>query len=199
MNTIKDIVLIKAEKDKKALHKVEGTDITLQIPTHFREYDHDIATQDGIVYGVPLMVTGNKQIEIKEGDHVYCHHFLTNEEHKMEYFGEDIYQLQYDSIYCKIVDGEIETIGKWNLLEIVNEEEEKTKSGLIVNANPKVIEGIAIMRYPSKAMQEEGVVDGVKIKYNSGGKRNAGYVILVEGKKYYRIGDDDIIMAYGQE
>ena len=93
-------------------------------------------------------------------------------------------------VYCKIVDGEIIMINNWNLLEIIEKEEKK---GLIWTPHKeKEVVGKAIMAYPSKAMKEEGVVAGVEVEFLP----KALYVIQVEGKRYYRLRDEHILMAY---
>jgi len=202
MNTIKNKVLIRAFKDEKAFHEVKGTDIKLQILTHFREHDEDICTHSGIVVAAPMkyaikdaygeQVGVCTDIEIKEGDKIYTHHFLTHEENDASILAPNTFAMEYDEIYCKVVDGEIEMLKGWNFLEPI-EEENESKSGLIITANPKKIPGRAIMRHPSKDMRESGVVEGTEVLF----KKNAGYVILVEGKKYYRVKDELIFGIYG--
>lgn len=192
MKTPKDVVLIKVNQKEKQERKIEGTDITLKVLTHFNEYHEDHCVHHGTVVVCPDKISGGGEVEIKEGDKIYTHHFLTHEENKADELLPETYRMTYDEIYCKIVDGEIEMLGHWNFLEPV-EEESKTASGLIITANPKKIEGVAIMRKPSKYMQSIGIEDGTKLLF----KKNAGYVILVEGKKYYRVIDEHIFGIYG--
>ena len=190
MNTIKDIVLIEARKDSKSLHKIEGTNITLTLIPQWREYEEDMVTQSGIVVGLPSRIKGGGDIKVKEGDKVYCHHFLTHHENDASYVKCDTWAINYDQLYCRIVDGEIEMLDTWNLLEIV--EESQMKGNLFITLEKKKTVGLGIMRYPSKKMAHSGITNGTYVEF----KRNCGYIILVEGKKYYRLNDDHILLGY---
>lgn len=203
MYSITDTVLIRAVKDEKAVHHVPNTDIKIQLLSNFRQYDEDIVTQSGVVVSAPVYYTieykdsdGAKYIKryknekIKEGDKVYCHHFLTHEDNDASFIAPNTWKEIYQNIYCKVVAGNIEMIGRWNFIESVSEEQKKGEIYLTATDKKKV--GIGVIRHPSDFMKSQGIKEGMLIEF----KRNAGYVILVEGKKYYRLEDDHILLAH---
>ena len=199
MQSIIDHVLIEAVKDEKALHHIPNTDIKLIIPTQFNPYEEERVTQSGTVVSAPLYYTykdkegktkRSKDVKIKNGDKIYCHHFLTHDEN---FVSENLWKDDYSNIYCRIVDGEIEMVGAWNLLEVVNEEQKKGEIYLTATEKKKV--GVGIIKHPSDSMKSEGIKEGMMVEF----KRNAGYVMMVEGKVYYRINDEHILLAYTGE
>lgn len=192
MNTLKDFVLITVDPDEKSTSKVGNTDLI--IPTNFREYEEDICVQSGIVKAIPLKTSTGDKVNIKEGDKVYAHHFLTHEDNRADQLLENTYAMDYKEIYCKVMDGEIEMLTKWNLLQPV-EEQVTDENGIVININGALKEGLAIMRHPSENMKSKGIINGTVVEF----KRNAGYLIMVEGIKYYRIADEHILMHYGKK
>jgi hypothetical protein len=203
MYSITDTVLIRAVKDEKAVHHVPNTDIKIQILPNFRQYDEDIVTQSGTVVSAPLYYTvttkdsdGKDKTKrfanekIKVGDKVYCHHFLTHEENDASFIAPNTWKEVYQNIYCKITDGAIEMVGRWNFIESVSEEQKKGEIYLTATDKKKV--GIGVIRHPSDFMKSQGIKEGMFVEF----KRNAGYVILVEGKKYFRLEDDHILLAH---
>lgn len=200
MQSITDHVLIEAVKDEKAVHIIPNTDIKLQIPTQFNPYEEERVTQSGTVVSAPLYYTvtykdsegKNKtkrmsDVKIKKGDKVYCHHFLTHDENFVD---TNLWRDDYSNIYCRIVDGNIEMVGRWNFLEIVKKED-KVGSFVLVHKDDKKV-GVGIIKHASDFMKSQGIEDGMLVEF----KRNAGYIMVVEGKKFYRLEDDNILLAH---
>lgn len=200
MQSIIDHVLINAVKDEKALHSIPNTDIKLVIPTQFNPYEEERVTQSGTVVSAPLYYTvtykdsegKNKtkrmsDVKIKKGDKIYCHHFLTHDEN---YVSENLWKDDYSNIYCRIVDGNIEMVGRWNFLEIIKKEE-KAGEIILVHKDDKEV-GVGIIKHPSDFMKSQGIKEGMLVEF----KRNAGYVMVVEGKKFYRLEDELILLAH---
>ncbi|MGV8131274.1 MAG: hypothetical protein ACP5N7_04215 [Candidatus Pacearchaeota archaeon] len=200
MQSIIDNVLIEAVKDEKALHAIPNTEIKLIIPTQFNPYEEERVTQSGTVVSAPLYYTvtykdsegKNKtkrysDVKIKKGDKVYCHHFLTHDENHIE---GNLWRDDYSNIYCRIVDGEIEMVGRWNFLDIVNKEEKAGEIVLVHKDNKEA--GVGILRHASDFMKSQGIESGMLVEF----KKNAGYVMVVEGKKYYRLEDEHILLAH---
>mgnify|MGYP001589382657 CR=1 FL=1 len=196
MQSIIDIVLIEAVKDEKAIHHIPNTDIKLIIPTQFNPYEEERVTQSGTVISAPLYYTykdkdgkekRSNDIKIKKGDKIYCHHFLTHDEN---FVSENLWKDDYSNIYCRVVDGEIEMVGRWNFLEIVKKKD-KVGEIILVHKDDKEV-GVGIIKHPSDFMKSQGIKEGMLIEF----KKNAGYIMVVEGKKFYRIEDDLILLAH---
>lgn len=177
-------VIIKADNPKT---HIDMGDVKFQIIPQWREYEEDVVVQSGTIIEVP-----KDSSNLKKGDYVYCHHFLTHHENDITNHMEGCYVMEHKNIYCRIVDGEVEMMDGWNLLEPV--EEDKMNGEIVINTSTKMQTGLGIMRFPSKNMSRLSIVNGVFVEF----KRNAGYLILVEGKKYYRLHDSNIIAYVGE-
>jgi co-chaperonin GroES (HSP10) len=184
-------VLIQADKESNREKKLtEGTNIIIEAEAGNDQYTTQNVTQDGIVRHVPSRCDSGIPVEIKEGDHVYAHHFLCDEDNKIKVNGVDCYIMDYEHIYCVVSDGEIRMLSKWNFVEPIEEAEEnyKTESGIYLKPNAERIGQRAIACHLSKEIKEQGVKEGDRIIFH----RVADYPILVEGKEYYRIEDRHI-------
>lgn len=191
MNTIKDTVIIKVVPDEKSVKTISGSDKKIHMLTHFRENEEDVCIQSGTVFATPRRLSNKQEVKIAAGDKVYTHHHLTHHSGDTSGISPNTFAIKYRDIYCRIVDGEIEMLSNWNLLEPV--EEPKNIGRFLINPSNKKVTGVGIVRYPSEGMTRRGVTNGTLVEF----KRNAGYIILIEGVKYYRISDEHIFMAHG--
>lgn len=174
-------VIIKADNQKT---HIDMGDTKFIIVPQWREYEEDVVVQSGTVL--------SDYKGLKKGDRVYCHHFLTHHENDITNYIPNTYVMAYENIYCKVVDGEIEMMDGWNFLEPVDED--MMDGNIIINPKNKTQTGLGVMRFPSSAMSNLNICNGTIVEF----KRNAGYLILIEGIKYYRLHDKHII-AYVQE
>lgn len=210
MKFLKDVVIIKAEKNKKAKQTVGGVEI--EIVTKFNELDKDYVTQDGIVFGAPIALSSGQPIELKEGDKVYCHHFLCREENEVEIDGETYYKMGYNDVYCVVdEDGGIKPLGQWNLCdpmyeevgdgEVVEKDDitggmfKKSAAGIILSTEVKKDAIKAKVCYANSESKEMGLCEGDTILY----RPDCDYEMVIEGKTYYRIRTKDIIGVYEVE
>ena len=154
---------------------------TLKIPRKFKDSNHDMFIHKAIVkYPSP-------ESNLKPGAVVYCHHLLTHEDNKKIIFGENIYALNTDQIYCEITDDGIKAVGDWVLVEQAFGEIPISPSGLYLKSKPDPLKHIGYVRVVGP---EKEVEEGDMIAF----KRDSEYVILIEGKKYYRMKYEDIYM-----
>ena len=118
--------LIRADKDKKRNRKIAGVDF--YVPTDYDPYREDNATQDGIV----AYVSARNPLGLKEGDHVYCHHFLTDISNHFYVGDELMLKLEPGLIYAKVENDKLIALGEWCIMDIIYEDEAdyKTASGL---------------------------------------------------------------------
>lgn len=194
------ISAIKDKKRKRFLTGPEGEKIELIMVGDQREYDEDIITQDGIIVAVPKYVKGVSEIEIKPGDHVYGHHFMTHDDNTangIEYNGDQVYILEYDQIYVLMKDGEIDKVlGQWVLGEPVEIDTKPSESGLYSKPFGGHEKNYAVVTHVSKwAFEETGLQPGDKVYIHE----RARYKIEIEGKLYYRMRFKDIYAKVEEE
>ena len=185
-----DIVYVEADKYK---HEVDENGIVKDIS--YDPLKRGNITQDGIVLSSCLkakhsMFDKELKVEIGPGDHVYTHHFLTDEAYEREFNGKKYYEILYENIYCKVVDGQIEMLNDWNFVTAISKGLEQTESGIILETTEKPVTRTAIMQHPNQVDAYPG--DTVLFKT----KRE--YEIDVEGHTYYRILKDDILYNLSQ-
>lgn len=176
---INNLVYLKADRNKNRVVGLNGQELI--IPERLNHQIERI-TLDGEIMSLPLGTPENFQAQ--QGDKVYFHHFATTEDqNRMNYDGEEFYELALESLYCVVRDEKITMLNEWNLVEPVKEEIKKGKLYVKNLADYDRIE--VIMRCPSPKMQELGYQDGDKLHLRPDGD----YEIKVEGKTYFRVTD----------
>ena len=161
------IYLDKFEGDLYREVEVKGK--IIRVPNKFKGME--IQSQKAVVkyptFGSPYNV----------GDIVYCHHFINDESAKKKVGGDYCYEMDIEEIFCRIVDGKIEMMGEWLLVEPI------IKEGLIINQREV---NVGIMRH---GMDE---YEGKKIAF----EKLSDYELEVEEKKYYRIRKKELLGVY---
>ncbi len=190
-----NIVYIKADKTKKSKVNKGGFEYFKDIT--YKPLDSSNVTQDGEVYSVcekanHTVFEHELDIEIVPGDHVYCHHFLTDEDNERDFNGEMYYELAYEHLYCKVVEGEIKMLNEWNFVSPVESSDDLTESGIIKELNKKNELRVGIINHPCQKLLNRGVKEGSKVYFRKGRE----YLMEVEGKSYYRIETNDILCKY---
>lgn len=191
---ISDLVLLRIEKEAN-LVRPSGIILT----NRWSEIDDHVVKQDGIVVAAPLKMKDKTPVQVQPGDHVYFHHHATNEANEVETGGEILYKQPQSEIYCKVKDGEVTMIGKWNLVEplmdleegeeVVYDEETKTqmaktKSGVITKAMVSHDTKRARLVHVSPELKEslDEVQSGDIVFY----RKDCDYPIVVGGRQYFR-------------
>ena len=194
MKPLRDVVYIRAERDKNSSRKLGDSGVEIFIDTVFQPSSTENACHDGEVVYTPSKLSNGFPVELEPGDHVYGSHNITSEDHEDDRAGEDLYRVNYrDSLYCKILaDGKIHMLSDWNLIEPIFEPEENLYSKVVPDLQVKTkldkLPNIGTMRHPSAGMQEMGLKDGDTIWFTN----NSDYEMFVEGTLYYRMKDQDI-------
>jgi co-chaperonin GroES (HSP10) len=187
---ISDRVLVYADRDKNKRYNSENLDLIIEMIN--TENDVDNCVHDGVVRYVPVKHPRGLDFEVKPGDHIYCHKFLTHDDQCFVLNGEIISQVDYENhVYCKIVNDEIVPVGQWNIMEPISEEESNyiTKSGIYLKSKREVDTEKAKITHPSAYMRAQGVKEGSIVFFH----KNADLPVKIEGKVRYPIRDKHLI------
>ena len=203
---LQDFFYIEASRLKKEERTYKSLNIF--IPNYFDESATENVCQDGTVLSCPLSYSqdaldqGSEYIDLKPGDKIYFHHFVTTEyDQAIEFEGTEFYEMPYHQIFCKVdSEGNIIMQKDYNFVEPIEIPESELISPHGFNiANPaaaknkyRALEGI--LKYPSPRMIELGFKPNDRIKFIPGSE----YKIDIEGKLYYRIVDRFIDGRYNE-
>lgn len=179
--------MVYIEADKYKNENVDGIYKTID----YKPLARGNVCQDGEVLSVCNRAKGSYfgeklNIEISKGDKVYTHHFLTDQSKEREFNNKKYYELHYEDVYCKIVDGEIEMLNNWTFVTPVVNDLDVSDTGVQLEASAKNEAQTGIVQHPYR---DSALYPGDKVLY----KRGREYKIDVEGNTYYRIKSDDII------
>jgi co-chaperonin GroES (HSP10) len=195
INPSNNIVYIKADKTKKSKMTVGNLEFFNDIT--YKPLETENVTQDGEVLAVcksakHSMFDFDLNIEVVPGDHVYAHHFLTDEDNEREIDGEMYYEIGYEHLYCKVVDGKVKMLNDWNFVVPVEATEELSESGIVMDLQKKNQLRVGVVKYPCQKLLSRGIEAGDKVYF----KRGREYKIDVEGERLYRIETNDILSRY---
>lgn len=188
MRLVRDNYLIKVDKTHENTIDVGGVEMYLDSsynPMHN-------ARQHGTIVGLPGAVHPAAKMDIQIGDIAYFHHFVIEESNRVSYHEEeDVFQAHFSQIYCVVRDGEIIMQSHWNFVEQKEENEEdiKTKSGLYFKSNNGDVELYGYLRHTNDWMLSNGGDLGDEVVFS----KNSEYDMEVEGKKYLRMRNIDIL------
>ena len=175
-------VYISADKDKNAV--IEANGVSVEYPEHFRAFQTEITTHDGIVLA-------SASEYFNEGDQVYCHHHLTHESNRRVICGNTVYQLPISQVYCTVKEGDIQMYNGWNLLEAVEAENDyKLQTHVLKEA----VSG-RYARLVHKDINAVSLSEGEKYMFTP----NSDYEMIVEGKKYFRIKTQNLVACVVEE
>lgn len=149
--------------------------------------------QDAIVKHPSTLSGTNHPVEVEEGDKVYVHHFIVQPDRHYDIKGRKYAELEYEHIYCKIVDDEIKMIGDYVFLERLFEDESTctSPSGLWLKDSPDEVYSVGILRHANK---DTGIETGTKVVYS----RLSDYEMVVEGEKLLRMKNEDLLAIYNK-
>lgn len=181
--TILGRVLISANAEKNHVKRVGGKDVW--IDAIFNPRSAENVTQDGVIHAC------HEEQDVKNGDHVYGHHFMCDEDNKIRVGVEDLYSFPYTELYCVVEEDGIRMLDGWNLIEPIEEAEEnyKTESGIYTKSTVDIIRLTGVARWLSPKSRGYGVKSGDTVYFT----RIADYEMIVEGKTYYRVRDVDLL------
>src|SRR6056297_3024256 len=74
-----------------------------------------------------IVVAADDNTELKKGDKVYVHHFVTEDEHRVPVKGKEYRWLEYKQIYCRVRNGILKTLSDFVLVEPIKYDESNFK------------------------------------------------------------------------
>jgi len=188
MKPIRDYYFVKVEKTHEDTIIVNNKE--LYMDTSFEDMKH--ARQYGIVVAVPTTLSFGLKMDIKEGDKVYCHHFLASEESRVKYHEEEnIFQIRCDAIYARVRKGKLKMLNHWNFVEQKKEDKDNymSKSGIYLKPEREDKELHGYIKYMNKEMKEWGAKVGDEVVFSE----NSEYDMKIEGEKLLRMRNIDIL------
>lgn len=192
---------IELEKETENTHVLsDGTELWLD--TEIDTYWH--ARQHGIIKYPTL--NPRKQfddgIDLQPGEKVYFHHFVIDEKisklisrsSNVSLTEEKVYQAYIDQVYCVIRDEKIVMLQDYVFVEPVYEDDSEhvTSSGIYLKPEKEVLKEKGIVRHINKFSEDLGIKVGQKVIF----QKSCDYEMEVEGKKYYRMKNENIVAEY---
>ena len=131
-------------------------------------------------------------LDIKEGDTVYCHHFLVEDENEVKFYKQElVYKIHWSDVYCRERNGKLKMLHYWNFVEqkMENEEDFKTESGLITKPYMEEVKLHGYIRHMNDWMKKQGIKEGDEVIFSE----NSEYDMNIMGKKLMRMRNFDIL------
>ena len=191
-------LIVELEKETENTTIINGKEIWLDTELerawHARQYGNIIHPT---LNPKPGYKKDNVYPTLKEGEKVYFHHFVMDERFQQRIDSvEDkkTYKAHIDQVYCVIRKGEPVMLQDFIFVEPVIEPEENymSSSGFMIKPEPEVMEREGVVRYVNEFSEDLGVKVGDHIYFESG----CNYEIDVEGKKYYRMRNENVLFKY---
>ncbi len=130
--------------------------------------------------------------QVEVGDKVYFHYFtLKEDENRVNIGNRDYFMVDYNRIYCKVVEDQVLPVHGFNLIEVVEEEKEGSINGIII---PEMLRKKKVDTYGKVVLPSSNAYNlfpGDTVFFQSA----YAYKDKIEGKEYYIIHYQDI-MAY---
>ena len=188
MKPIKDYFFVKVEKTTEDTVNINGTEVFIDT-----SYDPmKLARQYGVIVETPISLSEGVDMDIKEGDIVYCHHFLVEKENEVKFYKQDlVYKIHWSDVYCRVRNGKLKMLHYWNFVEqkMENEEDFKTKSGIITKPITEEIKYHGYIRHMNNWMKKQGVKEGDEVIFSE----NSEYDMNIMGQKLMRMRNFDIL------
>ena len=167
---VRDLFWVEIEKEQEDSFEMNKKQFYLEssynVLLHARQY--------GKVYQIP--VHDNLDLDIKKGDIVYFHHFVTADEenaygvqkgvNRVNFIKDKkVYKVHNSQIYGRIRKGKFKSVYYWNFVEQLKEDEKsiKTKSGIFLKPEVEDITLYGRLIYPSKNLKD---IKGEKIIFS---------------------------------
>lgn len=190
---LKNTFLIRANDKLNSTTNIIGyNNQPLIIDTDFQKYHH--STQIGEIAYIPLSVSSEDYLydnKLSVGDKIVFHHFVCQPDNEVYVNGEKLFKCDYFFIWAKINNNKFEPLEDIIFVEpIVEQENEiKTKGGLLLKNFLGKVKNIGVVYAASKSASEKGLVAGDKVFFTN----DADYDIKIFGKDFYRMRSRNII------
>ena len=193
---VRDLFWVEVEKEQEDTIKINGKELYLD--SSYNALFH--ARQHGKVYQTP--VHDKLELDIKKGDIVYFHHFVTADEettygtekgvNRVDFIKDKkVYKVHNSQIYGRTRKGKFKAVHHWNFVEQLKEDEEsiKTESGIYFKPDVEDIRLYGRLIHPSKELKH---IQGEKIIFSE----NSEYKMDIEGEELMRMRNQDILAVY---
>lgn len=191
MKPIKDLYWIKVEKETEDTIKIGGVEM-------YRDTSYNpmkLARQYGTVYRTPIH--SSIDVDLKEGDKVWFHHFIPSAVNKVQYSEDDnVYKAEIQHLYLrKRGEDDFKALGHWNFIEQEVAEPEKSSSGIILETSGSDVELHGKAVFINEELQEQGVEEGDRVFFSE----DSEYDMNIEGRSLMRMRNFDILAVYEKE
>lgn len=193
MKTLGFFVYFQIEKKTEDSYTLsDGTEIWLD--TNIQPMHN--ARQYGTVYSVPEDLNKYKKFDdgvtLRKGDKIFFHHFVVEEDSKVEIFDEEVYRLPYQQIFAVERDGEVIPLNDFVFLE---PEEKDDKVGDIYDPNAgEYKKNTGRVIYTSLAGSKDGMKKGDRVFF-----KVLPYDMKLNDMDVYRMHSSHILAVIGDE
>jgi len=180
MKAIGNHVFLKVDFEETSRAKLNGSDF--YIATNF-DNTRRLRVMRGIAVAIPPKFA--ETYNIKEGDLLYCHHFLTEKSNQINIEGEELSMLLISQVFFRLnPDKTMDVFNDYILVEPVLEKEDNfiSGSGIMLKPEPEEIKMVGDVIAISPTIETQIKV-GDRIRYSP----NSDYDIYVEGRKIYKM------------
>ncbi len=188
MRPIRDYYFIKVEKIHEDTIIVNGKELFMD--TSFDELKH--ARQYGTVVALPVGLPKGLKLDVKVGDKVYCHHFLTSEENRVKFHDDEkVFSIHWTYMYARVRKGKLKMLHQWNFVKQKVEDESNyiSDSGIYLKPEAEDVELHGYVEYMNDDLKKLGVKKGDDVVFSE----NSEYDMIIEGEKLLRMRNFDIL------
>tara|TARA_R100001015_G_scaffold19178_2_gene15597 strand:+ start:538 stop:1116 length:579 start_codon:yes stop_codon:yes gene_type:complete len=188
MRPIRDYYFIKVEKIHEDTIIVNGKELFMD--TSFDELKH--ARQYGTVVALPVGLPKGLKLDVKVGDKVYCHHFLTSEENRVKFHDDEkVFSIHWTYMYARVRKGKLKMLHQWNFVKQKVEDESNyvSDSGIYLKPEAEDVELHGYVEYMNDDLKKLGVKRGDEVVFSE----NSEYDMIIEGEKLLRMRNFDIL------
>lgn len=197
-------VFLTVDKTKNDFYKHGSLEL---VNPGMTETQFDNAIQEGVVYSMPSYlkykdykgdrVEKRNDVKVEKGDKIYFHHFVVQDDCKINHEEQELYICDYESVYCMVKDGKIEMMEDYILVAPITEDESKCKtaSGIWIKIEPDKIYLYGKIKHINPFYESIGLKEGQNIFFT----KNSEYKITVEGTEYYRMKIEDIACVVNED
>jgi co-chaperonin GroES (HSP10) len=158
-----------------------------------RDNTRRLRVMRGKAYAVPKKFAD--KYNIKEGDLLYCHHFLSEDTSKIDIDGKILCMISTDIVFFRLnPDGSIDAFNDYIIVKPVLEHESNyiTPSGLMLKPNPEELKMVGDVLAVSPDISHRNLKKGDRIKFTP----NSDYDIYINGEKVYKMRGSNLDVDY---
>ena len=188
MRPIRDCYFVKVEKTQEDTIILNGKELFLD--TSFNELK--LARQYGTVVALPVGLPKGLKLDVKVGDKVYCHHFLTSEENRVKFHDDEkVFSIHWTYMYARVRKGKLKMLHQWNFVKQKVEDESNyiSDSGIYLKPEAEDVELHGYVEYMNDDLKKLGVKKGDEVVFSE----NSEYDMIIEGEKLLRMRNFDIL------